>query len=224
MATARQRGDIRMVGAVKVLVACEFSGAVRDAFIASGHDAVSCDLEPCDTPGPHYKGDVMDIINDGWDMMIAFPPCTHLCVSGAKHFDQKRKDGRQQQGIDFFMSLANAPINRIAIENPVGIISSVWRPPDQIIQPWQFGDPHTKTTCLWLKGMPMLKPTQIVGKGNRIYTPSGKSVPEWYTRTGAVPRAKARSKTFPGIAQAMAAQWGVRQPYYQQTDLFGVSP
>lgn len=193
---------------MRVLVACEYSGAVRDAFIAQGHDAVSCDLLPTDVPGPHHQGSVLDIINDGWDMMIAFPPCTHLAVSGARWFAAKRADGRQQQGIDFFMALANANIPKIAIENPVGIMSTEWRKPDQIIQPWQFGHEATKTTCLWLKGLPELTPTNIVGKGERHITKSGRSLPKWYNLPPSEDRWKVRSKTFQGIADAMAQQWG----------------
>lgn len=193
---------------MRVLVACEYSGAVRDAFIAQGHDAVSCDLLPTDVPGPHHEGSVLDIINDGWDMMIAFPPCTHLAVSGARWFAAKRADGRQQQGIDFFMELANANIPKIAIENPVGIMSTEWRKPDQIIQPWQFGHEATKTTCLWLKGLPELTPTNIVGKGERHITKSGRSLPKWYNLPPSEDRWKVRSKTFQGIADAMSQQWG----------------
>jgi len=193
---------------MRVLVACEYSGAVRDAFIAQGHDAVSCDLLPTDVPGPHHEGSVLDIINDGWDMMIAFPPCTHLAVSGARWFAAKRADGRQQQGIDFFMELANANIPKIAIENPVGIMSTEWRKPDQIIQPWQFGHEATKTTCLWLKGLPQLTPANIVGKGERHITKSGRSLPKWYNLPPSEDRWKVRSKTFQGIADAMAQQWG----------------
>ena len=182
---------------MKVLIACEYSGTVRDAFIALGHDALSCDLLPTDIPGPHYQGDVFDIIDDGWDMMIAHPPCTHLAVSGARHFAAKRADGRQQEAIDFFMDLAVANIPKIAIENPVCIMSSVWRKPDQIIQPWMFGHGETKATCLWLKGLPLLKPTDIVeGREQRVWK-MGPSPTRW----------KERSKTYSGIANAMAAQW-----------------
>ena len=193
---------------MRVLVACEYSGAVRDAFIAQGHDAVSCDLLPTDVPGPHPEGSLLDIINDGWDIMSAFPPCTHLAVSGARWFAAKRADGRQQQGIDFFMELANANIPKIAIENPVGIMSTEWRKPDQIIQPWQFGHEATKTTCLWLKGLPELTPTNIVGKGERHITKSGRSLPKWYNLPPSEDRWKVRSKTFQGIADAMSQQWG----------------
>jgi site-specific DNA-cytosine methylase len=196
---------------MKVLVACEFSGTVRDAFIRNGHDAMSCDLEPTDVPGPHYQGNVMDIINDGWDLMIAHPPCTHLAISGARHFAKKIADGRQQQGIDFFMILANSNIPRYAIENPVGIMSSKWRKPDQIIQPWQYGHNTTKATCLWLKGLPLLKPTDIVDKGGVWTAKSGKRMSQWYYESSRLPakeREKMRNKTFQGIADAMANQWG----------------
>ena len=193
---------------MRVLVACEYSGAVRDAFIKLGHDAVSCDLLPTDVPGPHHQGSVLDILDDGWDMMIAFPPCTHLAVSGARWFAAKRADGRQQQGIDFFMALANANIPKIAIENPVGIMSTEWRKPDQIVQPWQYGHEATKTTCLWLKGLPELTPTNVVGKVARHVTKSGRSLPEWYNLPPSEDRWKIRSKTFQGIADAMADQWG----------------
>ena len=183
---------------MKVLVACEFSGTVRDAFIARGHNAISCDLLPTEKLGPHYHGDVFDIIGQDWDLMIAHPPCTHLAVSGARHFPEKRADGRQQEAIDFFMALASAPIERIAIENPVCIMSSVWRKPDQYIQPWQFGHGETKKTGLWLKNLPLLVPTDIVeGRLARIHN-MPYSVDRW----------KKRSETYKGIAQAMADQWG----------------
>ena len=202
---------------MKILIACEFSGTVRDAFIAKGHDAVSCDIEPSEKPGPHYQGDVFDIINDSWDLMIAHPPCTHLASSGAKHFAIKIADGRQQEGIDFFMKLANCNIPKYAIENPVGIMSTKWRKPDQIIQPWYFGDEAQKSTCLWLKGLPNLVPTKIVGKGEFYVSPSGKKLPAWYGDAavngkkiayGSVEMKKIRNKTFQGIADAMADQWG----------------
>ena len=183
---------------MRVLVACEYSGRVRDAFIAKGHDAISCDLLPTDSIGPHYQGDVFDIINDGFDLMIAHPPCTHLAVSGARHFARKRESGEQQEAIDFFMRLANAQIEKIAIENPICIMSSIWRKPDQIIQPWQFGHGETKATCLWLKGLPKLQPTNIVsGRDDRIH-----KMPPSPTRW------KERSRTYQGVADAMAAQWG----------------
>jgi len=196
---------------MEVLIACEFSGIVRDAFIAKGHDAMSCDLLPTERPGPHYQGDVFDIINDGFDLMIAHVPCTHLAVSGAAWFEQKRKDGRQQQGIDFFMRVVNAKCDKIAIENPVGIMSTVWRKPDQIIQPYQFGDPFKKKTCLWLKSLPLLSPTKIVDEGEQLKYNSGKTMPKWYADAYKLPaaeRTKVRSRTFQGIADAMANQWG----------------
>jgi hypothetical protein len=190
---------------MKVLIACEYSGPVRDAFIRAGHDAMSCDLLPTDAPGPHYQGDVLDIINDGWDMVIAFPPCTHLAVSGAKHFAAKRADGRQQEGIDFFNLFTSLNVQRVCIENPIGIMSKLYRKPNQIIQPWMFGDKAQKSTCLWLKGLPTLVPTNIVDKGEFYISPSGKKLPKWYSDNKS---AKVRSKTFQGIANAMADQWG----------------
>lgn len=183
---------------MRVLVACEFSGTVRDAFIAHGHEALSCDLLPTDAPGPHYRGDVRDLLHYPWDLMIAHPPCTDLSVSGARHFDAKRMDGRQQAGASFAMMLAKADIPLIALENPVSVLSSLWRKPDQIIHPWQFGHGETKATCLWLKGLPPLKPTEVVdGREARIHR-MPPSADRW----------KERSKTFPGIAAAMAEQWG----------------
>lgn len=200
---------------MKILVACEESQVVTAAFRAKGHEAYSCDILPTsgDLPDWHIQGFLEDAIGEGseWDMIIAFPPCTDLCVSGARHFEKKRKDGRQQYAESFFMMIANRSCQRIVIENPVGIMSTKWRKPDQIIQPWQFGDPFTKTTCLWLKGVQPLVPTNIVDKGERTFFKSGKNHPKWYADALALSpseRAKARSKTFPGIAQAMADQWG----------------
>ena len=180
---------------MKILIACEYSGIVREAFSNKGHDAWSCDILPTEIPGNHIQGDVLNVLNDGWDMMIAFPPCTHLCVSGARWFKNKQKE--QKEAIEFFMTLANANINKIAIENPVGIISNRWRKPDQIIQPWQFSHGETKATCLWLRGLPLLKPTNIVkGREARIHKmPPSKD------------RGKLRSLTYQGIAYAMADQW-----------------
>ena len=196
---------------MKILIACEFSGTVREAFAKLGHDVTSCDLEPTSLPGKHYQGDVNDIMNDGWDMMIAFPPCTHLAVSGARHFEQKRKDGRQQQGIDFFMSMINAPIPKIAVENPIGIMSSIYRKPNQIIHPYHFGHEASKSTCLWLKKLPLLNHTNVVSKGEFVTFPSGKRMTKWYAdsaKNNAVTRTKIRNTTFQGIADAMADQWG----------------
>jgi len=183
---------------MNVLVGCEYSGTVRDAFIAAGHNTMSCDLLPSEKPGPHYQGDVRDVLGDGWDLMVAHPPCTHLAVSGARHFAEKIADGRQQAALDFVRLLMDAPIPRIAIENPISIISSRIRKPDQVIHPWQFGHGETKATCLWLKNLPRLIPTQVVsGREQRIHTmPPGPD------------RWKERSRTYPGIAAAMADQWG----------------
>lgn len=191
---------------MRVLVACEYSGVVRDAFLAAGHDAMSCDLLPTDAPGPHWHGDVRDVLGWDWDLMIAHPPCTHLAVSGARWFKDKQVE--QAQALDFVRLLLDAPIPRIALENPVSIISSRIRKPDQIIQPYEHGHEATKTTCLWLKNLPLLKPSNIVGKGTRHVTKSGRSLPDWYNLPPSNDRWKIRSATFPGIAAAMAAQWG----------------
>lgn len=185
---------------MRVLVACEESQEVCKAFRAHGHEAYSCDIQECSGGHPewHLQVDVLEILKMRWDLIIAHPPCTDLSVSGARWFVQKRADGRQQRSIDFFMKFTNLDCPRVAIENPVCIMSTVWRKPDQIIQPWQFGHGETKATCLWLKGLPTLKPTNIVsGREQRVWKMPPSSE-----------RAKARSKTFPGIAQAMAEQWG----------------
>jgi len=186
------------VNGMKVLIACEYSGTVRDAFTALGHEAMSCDLLPTDRPGFHYQGDVRDVLRDGWDLMIAHPPCTDLAVSGARHFAEKIADGRQQRALDFVRLLLDAPIERVALENPISVISSKIRKPDQIIQPWQFGHGETKATCLWLKNLPTLVATDVVeGREQRIWKlPPTKD------------RWKIRSTTFQGIANAMAEQWG----------------
>lgn len=181
---------------MKVLVACEFSGTVRDAFAALGHDAWSCDLLPSETPGNHLQCDVLSVLGGGWHLMIAHPPCTHLAVSGARWFANKKVE--QGEALNFVQQLMDAPIPKICIENPVSIISTHICKPTQIIQPWQFGHGETKATCLWLKGLPLLTPTNVVeGRENRIHRmpPS-----EW--------RWKERSRTFKGIADAMAQQWG----------------
>jgi hypothetical protein len=180
---------------MKVLIACEFSGIVRDAFIAKGHDAMSCDLLPSERPGPHHEGDVFDIINDGFDMMIAHPPCTHLASSGARWFKDRKEE--QISAITFFMKLYTSHIEKICIENPIGIMSTYCRKPDQIIQPWQFGHGETKATCLWLKGLSLLRPSNIVdGREARIHKMPPSS-----------DRWKNRSRTFKGFADAMADQW-----------------
>jgi hypothetical protein len=186
----------RAVASIKVLIACEFSGTVRDAFTSQGHEAWSCDFLPSETPGNHYQGDVRDMLAEQWDLLIAHPPCTHLAVSGARWFKEKVQE--QAEALEFVKTLLSAPVPRIALENPVSIISSRIRKPDQIIQPWMFGHGETKATCLWLKGLPKLEPTNIVeGREARIHKmpPS----PE---------RWKERSRTFKGIAEAMARQWG----------------
>ena len=182
---------------MKVLVACEYSGRVRDAFLALGHDAMSCDLLPTDVEGPHHMGDVTELLHMGWDLMIAHPPCTHLAVSGSRWFKDKVKE--QAEALVFVQTLMDAPIAKIAIENPVSVISSRIRKPDQIIQPWQFGHGETKATCLWLKGLPKLTPTNVVeGREARVHRmPPGPD------------RWKERSRTYSGVAEAMAAQWGL---------------
>lgn len=200
---------------MRVLVACEYSGRVREAFRARGHDAWSCDLLPAEDGSPfHIQDDALHVARQGrpavadhlyaftyyepWDMMVSHPPCTHLAVSGSRWFGLKRQSGEQQEAIKFFMALADMPIPRIAIENPVCIMSSVWREPDQIIQPWQFGHGETKATCLWLKGLPPLIPTKIVeGREPRVHRMSP-GPDRW----------KERSRTYEGIAEAMAQQWG----------------
>jgi site-specific DNA-cytosine methylase len=185
---------------MKVLVACEESQEVCKAFRERGHEAYSCDLQDCSGGHPewHIKADALELIKIKWDLIIAHPPCTDLAVSGARWFEQKRKDGRQRDAIDFFMRFVNADCEHIAIENPVGIMSTHYRKPDQIIQPWMFGHGETKATCLWLKGLPPLEPTDIVdGREQRV----------WKMAPGP-DRAKLRSKTYPGIARAMAEQWG----------------
>lgn len=239
---------------MRVLIACEFSGIVRDAFAARGHDAWSCDLLPSERPGQHVQRDVEQMLwdeEDGFDLMIAHPPCTHLAVSGARYFKEKRADGRQQAALEFVKMLMNAPIDKICVENPVSIISTQIRKPDQIIQPWQFGHPESKTTCLWLKNLSPLAPTKIVepelalapngevyrDNGGKTYSPthyfSGRGMPNvaqtamfedarqaqrrrWANQTASRQNKltpspdiwKIRSRTYAGIAEAMAAQWG----------------
>lgn len=194
---------------MRVLIGCEYSGRVREAFRALGHDAWSCDLLPSEDDSPHHiQGDCLAVANGGgWDLGIFHPPCTHLSVSGARHFAAKRADGRQQEAVAFFLAIARLSIPRMAIENPVCIMSSVWRKPDQTIQPWQYGHPETKATCLWLKSLSPLVPTSIVeGREARIHRmPPGPD------------RWKERSRTYSGIAAAMADQWG-REP--SQRDFF----
>lgn len=181
-------------------MACEYTGVVRDAFRARGHDAWSCDIRPSEKEGQHYEGDVLDVLHRNWDLMIAHPPCTHLASSGARWF--KDKHAQQYEALRFVEQLMNAPIPRICIENPVGIISTRIRKPDQIVQPWMFGDAYRKTTCLWLKELPHLEPTDIVDEGE-IVVHGGKRIPKWYSNSK-----KMRDRTFPGMANAMAEQWG----------------
>jgi len=183
---------------MKVLVACEFSGAVREAFAAQGHDAWSCDLLPTEVPGQHIVGDVLDFLGDGWDLMVAHPPCTHLAVSGARWWVDKQQE--QADALEFVRALMAAPIERIALENPVSKISSAIRKPDQIVQPWQFGHGETKATCLWLKGLPKLRPTDVV---------EGRE-PKVHHMAPGPNRWRERSRTYAGIAAAMANQWGAR--------------
>lgn len=181
---------------MRVLVACEYSGRVRDAFRRHGHDAWSCDLLPTEVPGPHFMAPVEHVLDLGWDLMVAHPPCTHLAVSGSRHFHRKQR--QQAEALDFVRLLMAAPIPRWCIENPVSVISSAIRPPDQIIQPWQYGHGEVKATCLWLSNLPKLRPTECVdGREARVHRmPPGPD------------RWKERSRTFQGVADAMAAQWG----------------
>jgi len=204
-------------------VACEESQVVCKEFRKLGHEAFSCDILPCSGGHPewHLQQDVTELLKQKWDMIIAFPPCTHLAVSGAKHFHKKIADGRQQQGIDFFMLFANCECERVAIENPIGIMSGKWRKPDQIIQPYQFGDPVKKSTCLWLKGLPKLVGTKNVEAEVKYYTTKDgkKRQSEWNARQLVIDGKKYgynteefkkhRSKTFEGIAKAIAEQWGI---------------
>jgi len=220
---------------MNILIACEYSGIVRDAFIKAGHNAVSCDILPTEKAGPHYQGSVLDILDGGdwvekWDMMIAHPPCTYLTVTGNKWFyhpddkgpmDERRphpkfpnRREQREEAFEFFMELANAPIDKIAIENPVGIVSSRWRKPEQITCPTNFGHKEPKKTCLWLKGLPVLKPTEVMEPEYHT-TKSGKRMPKWYAYAdkskGQAHRAKIRSATFQGLADAMANQWGTNE-------------
>lgn len=197
---------------MRVLVACEYSGAVRNAFIKAGHEALSCDILPTDQPGPHYQGDVRDILYDGWDLMVAHPPCTYLSVSGMHWTKRGLRDPQlTEDALEFVQLLLDAPIEKIALENPVSVISSRIRKPDQIINPWQFGHDASKKTCLWLKNLPLLVPTNIIepriidGKkrwGNQTDSGQNKLAPS-------DDRWKIRSETYAGIAAAMAEQWGI---------------
>ena len=212
-------GRVRLA-TMKILIACEYSGTVRDAFIKRGHQAISCDLLPTDVPGPHYHGSVFDLIdennNNDWDMMIAHPPCTYLTVTGNKwmkpEFAHRFPDRHKQreEALEFFKRLFECKIPRICLENPVGVVSTMYRKPTQYVQPWQFGDPHSKKTGLWLKNLPALVPTKIVEPQFHIYK-DGRKDPIWHMESMRLPpleRMKYRSKTFQGIADAMAEQWG----------------
>jgi len=193
---------------MRVLVACEYSGVVRDAFLSRGHDAMSCDLLPTEVDGPHYQGDLFDVIDYPWDLAIFHPECTHLSVSGAAHFAAKKMDGRQQSAVSFFMRLIRRSehIERVAIENPICIMSRLYRKPDQIIQPWQFGHMEQKATCLWLKGLPNLTPTNNV-KNEMMELPKNIRERLHYLPPSA-DRWKERSRTYKCIAEAMSNQWG----------------
>jgi hypothetical protein len=189
---------------MKVLTACEYSGIVRDAFIKKGHEATSCDFLPTERDGPHYQGDVLDIINQNWDLMIAHPPCTHLAVSGARWFKDKQKE--QKKALNFVRKLIDAPIEKIALENPISIISTKIRKPSQIIQPWQFGHPENKRTCFWLKNLPLLEETNNVK--HKMKNMSKKETDKIHHMSPGPERGKQRSITYTGIAEAMAEQWG----------------
>ena len=195
---------------MKVLIACEYSGIVRDAFAAKGHDAWSCDILPTESPGNHFQGDVLEHLDKGWDIMIAHPPCTHLAVSGARWFTEGKKPwSLQEDALDFVRKLLNAPIDKIALENPVSVISTKIRKPNQIIQPFEYGHDVTKRTCLWLKNLPNLKPTKIVKPD--IVLVNGKKMSRMHYESFKLPskeRSKVRSKFYTGIAEAMADQWG----------------
>lgn len=214
---------------MKILVGCEESQAVTIELRKLGHDAFSCDLLPCSGGHPewHFQQDIFEVINKGWDMLICFPPCTDLAVSGARHFERKIADGSQKKSINFFMALVNCGIEKIAVENPIGIMSKIYRKPDQIIQPYHFGDKAQKSTCLWLKNLPKLTPTEIVDKGEFFEFTSKKGekkrMPMWYykaLRDAKTPeqRRTLRSKTFDGIAKAMANQW--TQTFLKDLTLF----
>ena len=194
---------------MRVLVACEYSGTVRDAFLSAGHDAMSCDLLPTDVDGPHYQGDVRDVMNDGWDLMIAHPPCTYLSVSGMHWTKRGLRDPQlTEDALAFVRLLMDAPVPRIAVENPVSVISSRIRKPDQIIQPWWFGHDASKKTCLWLKNLPLLTPTDML-PGDAKTRRSNQTASGQNRLPPSKDRWKIRSETYAGIAAAMAAQWGI---------------
>ena len=217
---------------MRVLIACEESQRVCKEFRKRGHEAYSCDLLPCGGGHPewHIQADALELVKMEWDMVLAFPPCTHLASSGAAWFDQKKRDGRQYMGMGFFLAFtALEHIPMVAIENPVGIMSKAYRKPDQIIQPWQFGDDYEKSTCLWLKGLPLLQPSVLEKPELERFewvskkTGKKKSQPLWYyeaAKLSPTERSMVRSKTFPGIAKAMAEQWGsLEKPYEEEKQI-----
>jgi hypothetical protein len=214
---------------LKVLVGCEFSGIVRNAFLSKGHDAISCDLLPTEQPGTHYQGDVRDLFYENWDLAILHPPCTYLAVSGNRWMkDNSERQKQREEAIKFFMEMVNAPITRIAVENPVSIMSTYYRVPDQYIQPYEFGHPETKKTSLWLKNLPLLRPTKIVepryilGKDGKRYSPTHYLSKGSAKKYFGMDRQQARSKTYTGIADAMAIQWGNLKHSKIQTSLLSI--
>jgi len=207
---------------MKVLVACEFSGTVRDAFIERGHDAISCDLEPSERTGPHYQGDVRDILySENWDLLIGHPPCTYLTTAANRFYNSPGRREKREDAIKFFTELINAPVPHIAIENPVGYINSIYREPDQIVQPYYFGHQVKKTTCLWLKNLPSLKPTNLLEEPKDYKTYRNGKNASWCERVSGTKaqKAKIRSRTFQGLAEAMADQWGNCKSYPCQAPL-----
>jgi len=201
---------------VRILIACEESGTVRDAFIKRGHDAVSCDIIPTSSPGPHIQGNVLEIINDGWDMMIAFPPCTYLTYAATRHWNNPGREEKRTAAMDFFMAMINADIGKICVENPVGYPNTIYRKPNQIVHPYYFGEPYQKRTCFWLKNLkPLDYSSTLIEKPKPMYICKGKKCygkaigwTEGIRGMNAEERSRARSKTFQGIADAMAEQWG----------------
>lgn len=197
---------------MRVLIGCESSGRVRDEFIKLGHDSWSCDLKPSRNGGNHYCKDIFEVIEYGWDLFIYHPPCTYLAVSGATHFKRYGREYEQDRAIEFVKRLWDVPIKKIALENPIGVLSTKFKKPDQIIQPYWFGDSAQKSTCLWLKNLPLLQPTKVVDKGKMYYSKDGQwCQPDWFVKAKHNDKEitrEIRSITFPGIANAMAEQWG----------------
>ena len=193
---------------MKVLIACEFSGVVREAFAQRGHDALSCDLLPTEIPGQHIQGDVLDLLDEGWDLMIAHPPCTYLSYAGNHVWNKPGRAEKREEAMQFFLSLYNAPIEQICVENPVGYPNTVFRKPDQIIHPFHFGEPYKKRTCLWLKNLPILEHGNEVEATPLYYRKTGKATGKKIHYTEGIHGNKCRSRTFTGIANAMVEQWG----------------